>query len=101
MWLLPLAIAVFGAVFFMNNLTSAQSSFKDQLAIVGRKHTWIMSFIYIGTFGSFIGYSAAFPLLIKTQFPAVTSPSRSSVRWSARCRARSAACWPTRSAARS
>jgi NNP family nitrate/nitrite transporter-like MFS transporter len=72
MWLLPLAIAVLGATFFMNNLTTARSSFKDQLAIVGRKHTWIMSFIYIGTFGSFIGYSAAFPLLIKTQFPAVT-----------------------------
>jgi MFS transporter, NNP family, nitrate/nitrite transporter len=72
MWILPLAVAVFGAIFFMNNLTSAKSTFKDQLAIVGRKHTWIMSFIYIGTFGSFIGYSAAFPLLIKTQFPAVT-----------------------------
>jgi NNP family nitrate/nitrite transporter-like MFS transporter len=56
----------------MNNLTNARSSFKDQAAIVGRKHTWIMSLIYIGTFGSFIGYSAAFPLLIKTQFPAVT-----------------------------
>ena len=28
-----------------------------------------MSFLYIGTFGSFIGYSAAFPLLIKSQFP--------------------------------
>ncbi len=61
-----------GAFFFMNNLTSARSTFKDQLAIVKRKHTWIMSYIYIGTFGSFIGYSAAFPLLIKTQFPAVT-----------------------------
>src|ERR1700704_3078547 len=72
MWILPLAVAVFGAIFFMNNLTSAKSTFKDQLAIVGRKHTWIMSFVYIGTFGSFIGYSAAFPLLIKTQFPAVT-----------------------------
>jgi MFS transporter, NNP family, nitrate/nitrite transporter len=72
MWMLPLAIALFGAIFFMNNLTSARSSFKDQLAIVKRKHTWIMSFIYIGTFGSFIGYSAAFPLLIKTQFPQVT-----------------------------
>src|SRR6266513_4113555 len=72
MWMLPLAIAVFGAVFFMNNLTSAKSSFKDQLAIVKRKHTWIMSYIYIGTFGSFIGYSAAFPLLIKTQFPTIT-----------------------------
>ena len=72
MWLLPLAIAVTGAFFFMNNLTSARSTFKDQLAIVGRKHTWIMSYIYIGTFGSFIGYSAAFPLLIKTQFPSVS-----------------------------
>ena len=72
MWVLPLAIAVFGAIFFMNNLTSAKSSFKDQIKIVKRKHTWIMSFIYIGTFGSFIGYSAAFPLLIKTQFPEVT-----------------------------
>ena len=72
MWLLPLAIAVIGAVLFMNNLTSARSSFREALAIVGRKHTWIMSYIYIGTFGSFIGYSAAFPLLIKTQFPAVT-----------------------------
>ena len=56
----------------MNNLTSARSTFKDQLAIVKRKHTWIMAWLYIGTFGSFIGYSAAFPLLIKTQFPAVT-----------------------------
>src|SRR6201994_4103468 len=55
MWIVPLIIAVFRAVFFMKN-----------------KHTWIMSFIYIGTFGSFIGYSAAFPLLIKTQFPTVT-----------------------------
>jgi len=72
MWLLPLAIAVYGAIFYMNNLVTARSTFKDQLAIVGRKHTWIMSFIYIGTFGSFIGYSAAFPLLIKTQFPSVT-----------------------------
>jgi NNP family nitrate/nitrite transporter-like MFS transporter len=72
MWMLPLAIAVVGAYFFMNNLTSAKSSFKDQLVIVKRKHTWVMSYIYIGTFGSFIGYSAAFPLLIKTQFPTVT-----------------------------
>src|SRR4051794_23141104 len=72
MWLLPIAIAVFGAIFFMNNLTSAKASIRNQLAIVKRKHTWIMSYIYIGTFGSFIGHSAAFPLLIKTQFPHIT-----------------------------
>src|SRR5271168_4014449 len=39
MWLLPLAISVIGAALFMNNLTSARSNIKDQLAIVGRKHT--------------------------------------------------------------
>jgi NNP family nitrate/nitrite transporter-like MFS transporter len=72
MWLLPLTVAVIGAYFFMNNLTEARSSVKAQLVIVKRKHTWVMSYIYIGTFGSFIGYSAAFPLLLKTQFPAVT-----------------------------
>jgi MFS transporter, NNP family, nitrate/nitrite transporter len=72
MWLIPLIIAVSGAVLFMNNLNSARSTFQDQLVIVRRKHTWIMSYLYIGTFGSFIGYSAAFPLLIKTQFPTIT-----------------------------
>jgi NNP family nitrate/nitrite transporter-like MFS transporter len=71
-WMLPLAVALLGAYFFMNNLTDARSTFTDQLAIVKRKHTWVMSWLYIGTFGSFIGYSAAFPLLIKTQFPAIT-----------------------------
>jgi MFS transporter, NNP family, nitrate/nitrite transporter len=72
MWLVPLAVAVLGAALFMNNLATARSTFKEQLAIMRCKHTWIMSFVYIGTFGSFIGYSAAFPLLLKTQFPAVT-----------------------------
>jgi len=72
MWLPLIAIAVYGAFRYMNNLTSARSTFKDQLVIVKRKHTWVMSYIYIGTFGSFIGYSAAFPLLMKTQFPQIT-----------------------------
>jgi NNP family nitrate/nitrite transporter-like MFS transporter len=72
MWMLPLTIAVIGAYLYMNNLTSARSSLKEQLVILKRKHNWVMSYIYIGTFGSFIGYSAAFPLLLKTQFPTVT-----------------------------
>src|SRR6187397_989757 len=37
MWVLPIAIAVFGAVFFMNNLTTAKSSIRNQLAVVKRK----------------------------------------------------------------
>ncbi|HLK40975.1 MAG TPA: MFS transporter, partial [Polyangiaceae bacterium] len=73
MWLPFVALAVFGAARYMNNLSSARSSIKQQLAITRRKDTWFMSWLYIGTFGSFIGYSAAFPLLLKTQFPEVTA----------------------------
>jgi MFS transporter, NNP family, nitrate/nitrite transporter len=72
-WLPLIAIAVIGAALFMNNLTTARSTFREQIALVREKHTWIMSWLYIGTFGSFIGYSAAFPLLLKTQFPGVTA----------------------------
>jgi MFS transporter, NNP family, nitrate/nitrite transporter len=70
MWLPLIAIALWGAYRYMNNLSSARSTFADQVIIVRRKHTWVMAWLYIGTFGSFIGYSAAFPLLLKTQFPA-------------------------------
>ena len=61
-----------GAYLFMNNLTVQTASLKEQMVIFKRKQNWVMSYIYIATFGSFIGYSAAFPLLIKTQFPEVT-----------------------------
>ncbi|HEY9354356.1 MAG TPA: MFS transporter, partial [Nocardioides sp.] len=61
-------IAILAAFFFMDNITDAKSSTKEQLSVVKSKQTWIMSFLYIGTFGSFIGYSAAMPLLIKLNF---------------------------------
>jgi NNP family nitrate/nitrite transporter-like MFS transporter len=69
---IPFVIAVVIAAWFgMNNLEVAKASFKDQSIIFKRKHTWLMSWLYVGTFGSFIGYSAALPLLIKTQFPEI------------------------------
>jgi NNP family nitrate/nitrite transporter-like MFS transporter len=73
MWLPLIAIATLGAFFKMDNLATAKSSFRDQVAVGSRKHTWVMSWLYIGTFGSFVGYSAAFPLLLRTQFPEVTA----------------------------
>lgn len=57
------------AWFWMNDIASAKASFKDQSVIFRRKHQWLMSWLYIATFGSFIGYSAGFPLLIDNQFP--------------------------------
>jgi NNP family nitrate/nitrite transporter-like MFS transporter len=61
-------LATIAAYLWMDNLSGATSKPREQLAVVRRKHTWIMSFLYIGTFGSFIGYSAAMPLLIKLNF---------------------------------
>jgi MFS transporter, NNP family, nitrate/nitrite transporter len=73
MWIPTLTVAVIGAYLFMNNLAVARATLKEQLVILKRKQNWVMSYIYISTFGSFIGYSAAFPLLIKTQFPEITA----------------------------
>src|SRR5262249_6169235 len=48
-----------------------QVRLRRQAAAVPRTDTWLMSFLCIGSFGSFSGYSFALPLLIKTQFPHV------------------------------
>lgn len=45
-----------------------RNNLRRQFAIFPNKHTWIMSVIYTMTFGSFIGYSAAFALAIKVIF---------------------------------
>jgi MFS transporter, NNP family, nitrate/nitrite transporter len=65
----PLAVAAAVCAFlFMNNLTEAKADVKPVLQSLRHRDTWIMSLLYIGTFGSFIGYSAAFPTLLKTVF---------------------------------
>ncbi|MCA1981698.1 MAG: MFS transporter [Nocardioides sp.] len=61
-------VAAFAAYRFMDNLGTAKSSPREQLLALKNKHTWIMALIYIGTFGSFMGYSSAMPLLIKLNF---------------------------------
>jgi NNP family nitrate/nitrite transporter-like MFS transporter len=54
-----------------------KASFAQQLDIFKNKHTWLMTSLYIMTFGSFSGFSAAFPLLIKSlygSFPGAPDP---------------------------
>ncbi len=70
----PLIIAsAFACWFGMNDLASAKASFAEQSVIFTRTHNWIMCWLYTGTFGSFIGFSAAFPLLTKLLFPDVNA----------------------------
>jgi len=57
---------------YMDNLSNAKADPRSYGVAARARHTWIISFIYIGTFGSFIGFSGAFPTLLKNQFPEVT-----------------------------
>lgn len=70
-WVPFIIVATLAAWFGMNDVASAKASFADQAIIFKRRHNWIMCWLYLGTFGSFIGYSAGFPLLIKIEFPNV------------------------------
>lgn len=45
-----------------------RASFKEQLDIFRSKHTWFCTITYVMTFGSFSGFAAAFPLLIKSLY---------------------------------
>ena len=70
----PFIVAsAFAAWFGMNDIATMKASFADQAIIFRRRHNWIMCWLYTGTFGSFIGFSAAFPLLSKILFPQVNA----------------------------
>ncbi len=69
MWIvLPITVLVTLAV--MRTLTPApvRERLSKQFAIFREKHNWAMTWLYVMTFGSFIGYSAAFPKLIQDVF---------------------------------
>ncbi|MEU8898369.1 MFS transporter [Nocardia sp. NPDC048505] len=68
-WVPFVLIATFGALRYMDSIATAKSDGKSYRLALTNRHTWVMSFLYIGTFGSFIGFSFAFPTLIKANFP--------------------------------
>jgi NNP family nitrate/nitrite transporter-like MFS transporter len=68
-WLPLIAIGVICAWLYMDSLTEARADKSSYVAALRYHDTWIMSLLYIGTFGSFIGFSFALPLVIKTTFP--------------------------------
>jgi MFS transporter, NNP family, nitrate/nitrite transporter len=66
---IPLVVlAALCAALFMDNLATARND-RRALRDAGRDpHTWIMSLLYIGTFGSFIGFGFAFGQVLQVQF---------------------------------
>ncbi|RSS75637.1 NarK/NasA family nitrate transporter [Streptomyces sp. WAC06614] len=66
---LPLIVlAAVLAALRMDNLAPVRNDTGAVKEALRERHTWIVAFLYVGTFGSFIGYSFAFGLVLQTQF---------------------------------
>ncbi|MBB5205003.1 NNP family nitrate/nitrite transporter-like MFS transporter [Inhella inkyongensis] len=71
---LPLIVAVSLAAWVgMNDVQRGALSLQDQAQVFTHRHSWLMGWLYLGSFGSFIGFSAAYPLLLSQQFPAAST----------------------------
>lgn len=66
LWMIPLLLVIGVVAWTQLRSIPIKASFKEQLDIFQDKHTWLMTSLYIMTFGSFSGFSAAFPMLIKS-----------------------------------
>ena len=69
-YLVLLAVAAVGAASFMNNLAQHRIDSSAMRSILTVSDTWIVAFLYIGTFGSFIGFSFAFSQILQINFVA-------------------------------
>ncbi|MER5756265.1 nitrate/nitrite transporter [Streptomyces sp. NPDC002088] len=63
-----IVVAATLAAVYMDNLASVKNDTGAAIDAAKDAHTWIMSFLYVGTFGSFIGYSFAFGQVLTNQF---------------------------------
>ncbi|MFG3005651.1 nitrate/nitrite transporter [Streptomyces calvus] len=63
-----IVLAAVLAARYMDNLASVRNDTGAAKDAARDAHTWIMAFLYIGTFGSFIGYSFAFGQVLQNQF---------------------------------
>ena len=61
-------VAAVCAATWMDNLSSVRNDTGAFVEVVKHSQTWLMALLYIGTFGSFIGYSFAFGLVLQNQF---------------------------------
>lgn len=64
----PFLILLGAACWFSLRSVPIKASFREQLDLFKEKHTWFCTLTYVMTFGSFSGFAAAFPLLIKSLY---------------------------------
>lgn len=67
-WVPLILASTLAAAFGMDDLADARAGFAEQAVIFARRHTWLMCWLYLGSFGSFIGLAAGLPMLTTSQF---------------------------------
>jgi MFS transporter, NNP family, nitrate/nitrite transporter len=67
-YLVLLSIAAVGAALFMDNLTNQRTNARSMIDVMGYRDSWLIALLYIGTFGSFIGFSFAFGQVLQLSF---------------------------------
>ncbi|WP_127782302.1 nitrate/nitrite transporter [Rhodococcus sp. X156] len=67
-YLVLIACAAVGAAVFMDNLGNQRVNLRSLGDVLHFRDAWVMSFLYIGTFGSFIGFSFAFGQVLQINF---------------------------------
>lgn len=70
-WVPLIVLASVAAWLGMDDLPTRGVGMAEQAQLFTRRHSWLMSWLYLGSFGSFIGFAAAYPLLLRSQFPGV------------------------------
>ena len=63
-----IVLAAIGAALTMDNLAVASNAKGAMRRVCRDKNTWIIALLYIGTFGSFIGFGFAFGQVLQVQF---------------------------------
>ncbi|MGW6694583.1 MFS transporter [Rhodococcus sp. NPDC054953] len=67
-YLVLCGVAAVGAALFMDNLGNQKADLRAMGKTLRYGHSWVIAFLYIGTFGSFIGYSFAFGQVMQINF---------------------------------
>jgi NNP family nitrate/nitrite transporter-like MFS transporter len=65
-----IVLAALGAVLRMDNLAGMRNDKRAMRDVTKDPHSWVMALLYIGTFGSFIGFGFAFGQVLQAQFAA-------------------------------
>jgi NNP family nitrate/nitrite transporter-like MFS transporter len=68
-WIPLILAATVAAAWGQNNIRGVRATFGELAVVLRRKHAWLLALLYTGTFGSFIGFAAAFPILLSALYP--------------------------------